>query len=272
MVTTAVLGRVLASTEGGLRRSWAVTLRNAVVARRSMYWLVLLTGLLEPALYLMSLGVGVGALIGDFHLPGGRSVSYAAYVAPATLASSAMTGAMVDCSMNFFVKMKYMKLYDAMITTPLSPFEIAVGELLWTLSRGMVYFASFAALMAVMDLTTPARAGLLVMATLLVGIAFGGLSLAIATFVHSWVDFDLLTVGMTALFLFSGTFTPVDRYPLVLRWCVELTPLYHGVELLRGISVGTVSAATLWHVGYLLVLAGAGLAVAGRRTTRRLCP
>ena len=99
-------------------------------------WLLLLSGFVEPVFYLFSIGVGLGALVGDVTTDGGQTVPYAAFVAPALLASSAMNGAVADSTYNVFFKLKYQRLYDAMLATPLGPRDIAVGEITWSLMRG----------------------------------------------------------------------------------------------------------------------------------------
>lgn len=114
-MVTLILPR-LVDVSAASRRSASVFERN-VAALKPVYWLLLLSGFVEPLLYLLSIGVGVGALVGDLPLPGGRLVSYAEFVAPAMLASSAMTGAISETTFNFFGKMKYMKLYDGVIAT-----------------------------------------------------------------------------------------------------------------------------------------------------------
>src|SRR5919106_1397482 len=156
---TAVLPR-LAATRGSVRRSTSVIERN-VATLRSSYWVG------------MAIGIGVGALIGDMPLPDGRVISYATFVAPAMLASSAMAGALSETTFNFFGKMKYMKLYDGVLATPVRPFEIALGELAWAMLRGTVYAAAFLGVMVAMDLTSGARALAAFPATVLVGFAFG---------------------------------------------------------------------------------------------------
>ena len=254
----------LVSFEGAPRRSASVAERN-FTSLRSAYWLVLISGFLEPVLYLFSIGIGVGALVGDLTLPGGRVVSYAAFVAPAMLASSAMTGALAETTFNFFGKMKYMKLYDGVIATPVQPFEIALGELGWAMIRGTLYSAAFLVVMVSMDLTSAGRAVTAFPAAVLVGFAFGALGMAFSTFMRSWQDFDLMGSAQFTLFLFSGTFVPAEAYPAVLRWVVEVTPLYRSVHLIRGISVGSSGWSWLLDVGYLLALTGVGLFVASRR-------
>ncbi|KUL42428.1 ABC transporter permease [Actinoplanes awajinensis] len=260
----------LVSFEGAGRRSASVAERN-VTALRSAYWVVMLGGFLEPVLYLFSIGVGVGALIGDIELPGGRLVTYTEFVAPAMLASSAMSGALSETTFNFFGKMKFMRLYDGMLATPIRPFEIALGELAWAMIRGNIYSVAFLAIMVAMDLTTPLRALAAFPATVLVGFAFGALGMMTSTVIRSWQDFDLIGAGQFALFLFSGTFVPATGYPLVLRWLVELSPLYRSVDLIRGISLGSVGWPQLIDVLYLLALFAVGLTIAGHRMTKLLC-
>ena len=238
---------------------------------RSSYWVVMATGFLEPVLYLFSIGVGVGQLIGDLPLPDGRVVSYAEFVAPAMLASSAMTGALSETTFNFFGKMKFMKLYDGMLATPLRPMEIALGELAWAMIRGSVYAAAFLVLMVLMGLTAAGPAVVAFFAAVLVGFAFGGAGMALSTFMRSWQDFDLMASAQFALFLFSGTFVPAERYPAVLRWVVEFTPLYRSVDLIRSVTTASWGWLPVLDVLYLLLLFGAGLAVAGRRMTALLC-
>lgn len=254
---------------GSARRAGAVTYRN-IAALRSAYWIVVVSGFFEPLLYLLSIGVGVGALVGDIALPDGRLVAYATFVAPAMLAASAMNGALSESTFNFFGKMKFMKLYDAVLATPVRPLEIAFGELLWGLARGSLYSGAFLVIMAVMGLTAPGWALVAFPATLLVGLSFGGVGMALSTFMRSWQDFDVLGTVQFALFLFSGTFVPVGSYADPMRLLVEVTPLYHAVELLRGVTTGSLEWGLLWHVGYLAALGALGVWVAGRRMARLL--
>ncbi|MEV0733112.1 ABC transporter permease [Polymorphospora sp. NPDC050346] len=259
----------LVSFEGPARRAFSVTERNAA-ALKSAYWVVMISGFFEPLLYLLSIGVGVGALIGDLTLPGGQVVAYAAFVAPAMLAASAMTGALSETTFNFFGKMKYMKLYDGILATPVQPFEIALGELAWAMIRGSSYSAAFLVVMVWMDLTTVGRALVAFPAAVLVGFTFGALGMALSTFMRSWQDFDLMGSVQFSLFLFSGTFVPAEIYPAVLRWVVELTPLYRSVHLIRDLSIGSAGPAQLLDVAYLVALTVLGLVLAGRRMGRLL--
>ena len=268
-MVTLVLPRLM-SFEGTARRSASVTERN-LATLRSAYWVVMISGFLEPVLYLFSIGVGVGALIGDITLPGGRVVGYAEFVAPAMLAASAMTGALSETTFNFFGKMKYVRLYEGILATPVRPIEIALGELAWAMVRGVIYSGAFLLIMVAMDLTSGLRALAMFPATVLIGFSFGALGMAVSTLIRSWQDFDLIASGQFMLFLFSGTFVPPTAYPVVLRWLVELSPLYRSINLVRALSTGSAGWTQVLDVAYLVVMLVGGLAVAGRRMAKLLC-
>lgn len=272
MVTTLALPAVARRAERRFANTVAVARRNATAARHVAYWWVLVSGFFEPLLYLWSIGFGVGALIDGFRLADGRTVGYAEFVAPAMLAASAMNGALAEATFNFYGKLKYLKLYDAVLATPVGPMEVALGELLWAMLRGLAYSVAFLAIMVWMDLTTAPRALAALPATLAVGFAFGAVGMLLSTLVRGWYDFDYVMVAMFALFLFSGTFTPVTGMTPALRVVVEATPLYHGVEVIRSITTGTVGPSLLWHLGYLVVLTAVALAVTTRRMNRILRP
>ncbi|AWS43549.1 ABC transporter permease [Streptosporangium sp. 'caverna'] len=266
MISTMVAARVSPSRVG------AVMNRNVGALRSGpSYWLVLLSGFFEPVLYLLSIGIGVGALVGDLTLPSGRVVEYAVFVAPAMLAVSAMSGALSETTFNFFFKMKYSKTFDAILATPVKPFEIALGELAWAMVRSSVYTIAFLMVMVALGLTSPGWALAALPATLLVGLAFGGVGMAISTLMRGWQDFDMLTTGQFALFLFSGTFSPVQDYPVAMEIVVWLTPLYHAVELVRGLAIGELRWGLLGNAAYLLVMMALGLTFAARRIQRTLC-
>ncbi|MFC4587661.1 ABC transporter permease [Sphaerisporangium corydalis] len=270
MVTTMIAARV-ASDRLSPARIGAVMGRNVGALRSGpAYWLVLVSGFFEPLLYLLSIGVGVGALVGDLPV-GGRTLPYATFVAPAMLAVSAMSGALSETTYNFFFKMKYMKTFDAILATPVRPFEIALGELGWAMVRGSVYTGAFVIVMIALGLATPLWALAAFPATMLVGLAFGSLGMAISTLMRGWQDFDLLASGQFALFLFSGTFSPVADYPLPVRVLVEATPLYQSVELVRGLAIGDPGWSLLAHAAYLVAMVAAGLLFAARRLERVLC-
>lgn len=247
----------------GLGLARYVLMRNVTAFRRA--WLLLLSGFAEPVFYLFSIGVGLGALVRTVTTDGGTTVPYAQFVAPALLAASAMNGAIADSTYNVFFKLRYQHLYDAMLATPLGPRDIAVGEILWSLSRGGLYSAMFLVVAWVAGFVHSWWAMLAVPAAVLVGLAFGAIGMFATTFMSSWQHFDYVTLAVQPMFLFSATFFPLSTYPDALQWLVAATPLYHGVALERGLMLGEVSWGLLWHVGYLAVLGAVGVYGTSRR-------
>lgn len=239
-----------------------LVLRNYLVYRDA--WKLFITGFLEPVFYLLSIGIGVGALVEGFEV-GGKEVSYATFVAPAMLAASAFNGALLDSTFNVFFKLKYVKLYEQMLATPLSTGDIARGEIAWGQLRGASYAAMFLVVMLAMGLIESWWAVLALPAVLLIGFAFSAVCMAATTWMRNFQDFDKITLFQLPLFLFSATFFPIDSYPEPVRWIVECTPLYRGVVLCRELTTGTVSVASGVSVVYLLVMGVVGLLVVRRR-------
>lgn len=260
-------GRVLPPL--GWRRSLAVVERNAVAYRRN--WPILLTGLLEPILYLLSIGVGVGALVGDLPGPDGP-IPYRVFAAPGLMAAAAMNGSVMDTTFNFFVKWKYTRTYDAVLATPVRVRDVATGEVTWALLRGTLYATGFLVTMLALGLVRSPWAVLAVPAAVLIAFAFAGAGLAATTWMRSFVDFDYVAMALVPLFLFSTTFFPLERYPEALRWLVQATPLYQGVALERALVLGGVGLATLGHAAYLLVMGAVGVRVAAARLAGHLQP
>ncbi len=249
------------------RRADRVVERNLMVYRRT--WIVLASGFVEPVFYLFSLGFGMGAMVGMVPGPSGP-IPYAAFVAPALLASAAMNGAIYDSTFNVFHKLKWAKTYDAMLTTPLGVGDVAVGEIAWAVMRGTLYAVGFMVVMVVFGLVGSPWGILIVPAAMLVAWAFAAVGMAATTFMRTWQDFDLVPIAIMPLFLFSGTFYPIEAYPPLLQAIVRLTPLYQGVDLIRGLSLGAVGPASLFHVAYLTVMGLVGVAIASRRLRRLL--
>jgi lipooligosaccharide transport system permease protein len=252
----------------GTGRARYLVERNARVYRAS--WVVLLSGLFEPLLYLFSIGVGVARLVGDVELPGGQVVTYTAFIAPAMLASSAMNGAIYDATFNIFFKLKYLKVYDAVLATPVTAADIAAGEIAWALLRGSFYSATFFAVMLALGLVSSWWAVLVLPAALLIGFTFAAVGMAATTYMRSWQDFEYVTLATLPMFLFSATFYPLSVYPPALQGLVQLSPLYHAAALVRDLTTGAVSWGTLVHVAVLLGLGLVGALIAGRRLEKLL--
>lgn len=252
----------------GGRRSVHLIERHARVYRHT--WVMLISGVFEPLFYLLSIGVGLGKLVGTVTGPGGHHIGFASFVAPALLATSAMNGAVADSTFNVFFRMKYAKLYDSALATPMRADEVALGEVGWALIRGGLYAVAFMIVMLAMGLVHSAWAAAAVPVALLIGFAFAGAGLAATTYMRSWQHFEFVMLAVLPMFLFSTTFYPLSVYPRAIQVIVECTPLYQGVVLLRGLTLGAVGLSLLWNAAYLAVMGSVGLYVAGRRISTLL--
>lgn len=261
-LTRLLLGRRSFGALGGAKAPVLIE-RNVLVYRR--LWLMLASGFFEPLFYLLSIGVGLGKLTGAVD-----GVPYTDFVAPGLLAVSAMNGAVFDSTFNVFFKLKYAKTYDAMLATPLRVGDIALGEITWAQLRGLMYSAAFLAVMVVMGLVHSWWALLALPVTVLIGFAFGAVGMACTSFMRSWQDFDLVTLALMPMFLFSGAFYPLSVYSDGVTLLIKALPLYHGIDLLRSLTLGRVHAGLLWDVLYLGVMAAIGALVAARRLERLL--
>jgi lipooligosaccharide transport system permease protein len=259
---STLTARAAAPFQIGSRQAVHLLERNLRVYRR--LWLIVLSGFFEPVFYLFSISVGIEKLVGDISV-GGTEVSYAAFTAPALLAASAMNGAVFESTMNIFFKLKFGKIYDAMLATPLAPGDIAVGEIGWSLIRGGLYSAVFLLVMGAMGLVLSPWGLLALPAALLIGFAFGAVGMATTTYMRSWQDLDLVSLATLPLFLFSATFYPISIYPDWLQVVARFSPLYHGVELVRALTLGIFDTSLVVHVAYLAAMGMVGLAVASRR-------
>jgi lipooligosaccharide transport system permease protein len=228
------------------------------------WWPVLASGFFEPVFYLFAVGVGVGALVGDVVLPDGTAVPYAAFVAPAMLAASAMNGAVFEGT-NMFFKLKYGKIYDGILATPMEPTDVASGEVAWSLLRGAIYSAAFILVMTAMGLVESWWGVLALPAALLIGFAFASAGTAAATYMRTWQDLDLITLVTLPLFLFSATFYPIDVYPPAVRVLTWLSPLFHGVRLVRGLTLGILDWTMLVNVAFLATMGAVGAIITSRR-------
>ena len=260
MTSAELAFRVAPPITGRARRLVA---RNLLVARH--IWWVPVSGLFEPVFYLLSIGIGIGHLVGGIPGPGHRTYPYATYVAPALLAASAMNGAIYECTFNVYFKLKYARVYDAVLATPLGAMDVARGEITTALIRGSLYSTVFVVMMSALGDVDSAWAALALPAAILIGFAFAALSMAATTYMRGWTDFDLVNLATLPLFLFSTTFYPLSTYPRWLQIVVECTPLYHGVILERSLTLGVVDPGLLGHVAYLVAMGALGVAIAGRR-------
>lgn len=269
---SAVIGDDTVSVRrgGGVRALWAgnpgAVVQRGLIAARSSSWIVVLSGFFEPVFYLASLGIGLGALIGEVETTAGAEVPYAAYIAPALLAVSAMNGAVYDSTWNVFFKLNYGKLYEGMLSTSLGPLDVALGEILYALLRGLVYATGFMIIMQVLGLNLAWTAVLALPAVLLIAFGFASVGMAVTSYMKTFQHMDWINFVLLPMFLFSATFYPITVYPEWVQVIVQALPLWHGVELIRGLTTGLLTIGMIWHVLYFVVMIGLGLVF----TTTRL--
>lgn len=248
------------------RRAHRMIERSLLVVRRTP--IIYISGFFEPLFYLLSIRIGFTELVGDVEVRG-QAVEYAAFVAPALMASSAMNGAVYDATMNIFFKLRHAKLYDAVLATPMTPGDVALGEIGFAVLRGLLYSVAFLLTMWAMGMAGSPWIVLAVPVCLLIGFAFAAIGMAFTTYMRSWADFEYVTAATLPLFLFSATFYPVASYG-DWGWLLQLSPLYHGVALVRSLNLGHLEWGMLGHVGVLVALAMVGVSIASRRVSALL--
>jgi len=236
------------------------------LATKSTNWLVVVSGVFEPVFYLLSLGVGLGAFVGTVTAGDGRQIPYAAFIAPALLATAAMNGAVYDSTWNVFFKIRFARLYEGMLATSLGPLDVAFGEISLALLRGAGYAVAFMIVMQFVGLNLSWWALLALPAVLLVALAFASFGMGITSYMKSFQQMDIINFVMLPLFLLSATFYPLSVYPQSVQVIIQALPLWQSVELVRSLTTGAVTLGILWHVLYLAVMAVLGMIL----TTRRL--
>ena len=257
-------------SEAGLRSLYAGNARAVVgrglLATRSTNWAIILTGVFEPIFYLLALGLGLGSYITGVTDAQGNVIPYAAFIAPALLAVSAMNGAIYDSTWNVFFKMHFGKLYQGMLATSLGPLDVALGEISLALLRGAAYGSTFLLVMTALGLNLSWTAILALPAILVIAFGFASLGMGITSYLKSFQQMEWVQFVMLPMFLFSATFYPLTVYPEPIQWFIQALPLWHGVELVRGFTTGALTPAMLLHLLYFLVMIAVGLVF----TTRRL--
>ncbi len=250
-----------------LKSAFRIWERNARTYRKKWYY-SLLPHFFEPVFYLLGIGIGLGAYIaagGDFEQ------GYVVFIAPGLVAASAMNGAAFETTYNVYVKLVFRQIYDAMIATRISMKDVIIGELMWAMTRSFIYGSIFMFITFFFGVPLIPEMLLAPVAIMLIGFCFASIGLAYTSFIHT-IDFYTyyFTLFITPLFLFSDIFFPVaDRFPDFLVWIAYATPLYHGVQLMRGCATGDLSA---WLISapYLIGVGGLLITVAVQKMHKRV--
>jgi lipooligosaccharide transport system permease protein len=207
--------------------------------------------LLEPFFYLIAFGVGLGGLVGSL-VYGGVVTGYTAFIAPALIAITIMQGAFFENTYSSFVRMYYQKTFDAMLATPLTLDEVITGEILWGATKSVIGTALMMVVITFFGLLQYPHALLLLPAAFLGGLAFACAGMICTAIVPTIETFNLpIFLFITPMFLFSGTFFPLENLPGWAQLVARTLPLTHLVELCRSIALGRLSVPTLVAVLYL---------------------
>ena len=232
----------------------------------------LFSGFLAPVLYLSSLGFGLGSLV-DHGRPGGLDgVPYARFVAPGVLAATAMQTAVGESTYPVMGAIVWQRLYLGMLATPLSVPDVLLGHLAFVAVRLTIVSVGFAVVATALGAVASGWVVAAVGVAVLCGLAHAAPVMAFAARQESDQGFSLIyRFALIPMFLFAGTFFPVQQLPPVIRPLAWATPLWHATEASRALVLGrAVPLVILGHIGYLLVWAAAGTMAALRSYRRRL--
>jgi len=232
------------------------------------------SSVLQPVLFLAAMGLGLGSLVNQGHAQqqslGG--IEYIDFLAPALLAAAAMQTAAMESSWPVMAAVKWLKTYDAMLATPLRVRDVLSGHLVWITMRVTMGAAIFIVVMALFGTIKSVLAVFLLPAAILTGLAFAAPICAFSVTLERDSGLTaLFRFGIIPMFLFSGTFFPVEQLPSYLQPIAYITPLWHGVDLCRTLSLGTATfLGSLGHVAYLSLWMVAGVLIANVTYSRRL--
>jgi lipooligosaccharide transport system permease protein len=244
-----------------------VVLERGYFALKSSTWMVVASGFVEPLIYLVAFGYGIGQFIEGTVDGNGNPISYAQFIAPALLATSAMNGAIYDSTWNVFFKMHFGRIYNGMLSTSMGTLDVALGEISWALLRGLAYAIGFMAIVTPLGLVPSGWGLLAIPASVLVAFGFAAVGMGITSYLKHRQQMQYIQLVMLPMFLFSGTFFPLDIYPEPIQWLIQALPLWQAIELIRGLTLGILNLAMLGHVLYFVVMIVGGLYFTTRRLT-----
>ena len=226
----------------------AVWRRNAAMYKKTWKWNIL-PNFFEPVFYLFSIGIGVGAYISEM---GGTS--YLAFIAPGLVCVAAMNGASFEVTYNIYVRLVFEKTYDAMLTTPIEPDDVLVGEILWAVTRSCVYGGCFFVVLMLFGLTPLPSSLSVIFVIPMTGLLFAAIGMVFSLRIPNIDMFSFyFTLFLTPLFLFSDVFFPLkERLTGAWLWVAEALPLLHPVRLARASFRGEFSAIVFWDLAYTL--------------------
>jgi lipooligosaccharide transport system permease protein len=234
------------------RRFIRVWQRNFTVYQKT--WKIsFIPPMLEPLFYLLAFGYGLSAFIGEIPY-GGISVPYLNFIAPALLAVTIMYNAFFENTYASFVRMYHQKTFDAMLATPLFLEEIIAGEIIWGATKSVLSTALMMFIISLFGLISWPQGLLILPLAFLGGIAFGSIGMFFTGITPNIETFNLpIFLFITPMFLFSGTFFPLDNLPAWAQAVSTVLPLTHLVTLTRSLCFGLINARLLWPLLFLLI-------------------
>ncbi|MCK9277773.1 MAG: ABC transporter permease [Methanoculleus sp.] len=241
------------------RRNWDAFLRT--------YRVNFIPPFVEPVLYLLALGFGLGTYIEAVD-----GIPYPVFIAPALVSISVMYSSFFECTYSSFVRMYYQKTFDAIIATPVSIDEVIAGEMLWGATRGMIYATLMLPVLLLFGVVTMPSSLLLIPFAYLAGLLFAGIGMCFTAITPS---IDALNypafLFITPMFLFSGTFFPLDLLPQPIQYfALAALPLTHVVSINRAITLSAFSPANLFSLAWIAVATVFFFVLAIRLMRRRL--
>jgi lipooligosaccharide transport system permease protein len=259
-------------TAASLAPAARVLQRNLWVYRRT-YRGSILGSFLTPLLYLTAMGIGVGSLVQAGGQADFLGYDYVHFLGPGILAASCMQSAVFEATFPVLGKIAWRRNYEAMLATPLDVRHLVGGELLWVAFRVLTISSVFLLMLTLFGIARWPSAVLAVPSAILTGVAFSSVVMAFAATQRTGEGFSwMFRFIINPLFLFSGTFFPLSQLPDAVQWAAALTPLYHGVSLVRGAVLADAGFLGLWpvHIAYLLGMLAIGAWLAHRLLKRRL--
>jgi len=252
-VTAADVRTVVRAPRVSFPHAWRYWLRNAAIFKHT-YKLSLLAWFIEPVIYLVAMGLGLGR-----YLPTVQGIRYIDFIAPGLVALSVMYGSTFETTWNAYFKMERAKIYDSAVSTPVALEDVALGEALWATTRAMIYGGAFMIIALPFGVFHSPWALLSPVALALIGLMFAFLGLTF-TYLIRMVDYlsYYWTLFLTPMFMFSGIFFPLEKLPGWVRAMAWFMPLRHAVELMRALILtgdpAAAGRAALWMIALTVVL------------------
>lgn len=251
--------------------SYLVTEGHARVYRRTWRGSVIST-FLNPIMFLLAMGVGLGTLVDDGGGTASLDLPYLTFLAPGLLAATAMQTGVGDAAWPVMAGIKWRKTYQATLATPVGIEDVVVGQLAWVAVRLTFVTVVYSLVMSLFDATDYLDGLLAVPPAVLTGLAFSAPMIAYTASLENEAGLSaMFRFGVLPLFLFSGTFFPIDQLPELIQPMAWVIPLWHGVSLCRGLALGVpFEAPPAASVAYLLAWLVVGTVLAIRRMRKRL--